>query len=59
LRNTSLPGTRSDIPGPHARAYDRFDGEVLDITEIDPSFTGAADGGPISGREELLEEVFC
>ncbi|GAA1285927.1 serine hydrolase domain-containing protein [Saccharothrix xinjiangensis] len=52
LRATSLPGTRARITGPHARAYYRFDGEVLDITEIDPSFIGAA-GEMISTTADL------
>ncbi len=52
LRGTSLPGTRMEIPGPHARAYLRFDNEILDVTEYDPSFIGAA-GEMISTTADL------
>lgn len=52
LRGTSLPGTRVEIPGPHARAYLRFEDEVLDVTEYDPSFIGAA-GEMISTTADL------
>lgn len=52
LRDTSLPGTRVGIPSPHARAYLRFDEEVFDVTEYDPSFIGAA-GEMISTTADL------
>ncbi|MEU6153286.1 serine hydrolase domain-containing protein [Actinosynnema sp. NPDC047251] len=52
LRSTSLPGTRTQIPGPHARAYLRFDDQALDVTEYDPSFSWAA-GEMISTTADL------
>jgi D-alanyl-D-alanine carboxypeptidase len=52
LRSTSLPGTRVEIPGPHAHAYLRFEDQVFDVTEYDPSFIGAA-GEMISTTADL------
>jgi len=53
LRSTSVPGTRTDIPGPHAHGYVRSgDGQVVDVTEINPSVAYAA-GEMISTTADL------
>ncbi|MGW4110260.1 serine hydrolase domain-containing protein [Actinosynnema sp. NPDC004786] len=52
LRGTSVPGTRSEIPGPHAHGYVRAGGQVVDITEINPSVAYAA-GEMISTTADL------
>jgi D-alanyl-D-alanine carboxypeptidase len=52
LRSTSVPGTRTDVPGPHAHGYIRAGGEVVDITEINPSVAYAA-GEMISTTADL------
>ncbi|MFC6090285.1 serine hydrolase domain-containing protein [Saccharothrix lopnurensis] len=52
LRDTSVPGTRVGIPGPHAHGYARVRGEVVDITELNPSVAWAA-GEMISTTEDL------
>ncbi|QFZ23072.1 serine hydrolase domain-containing protein [Saccharothrix syringae] len=52
LRDTSVPGTRVQVPGPHAHGYVRVAGEVADITEINPSVAYSA-GEMISTTEDL------
>ena len=52
LRSTSVPGTRTDIPGPHAHGYIRVGGQVVDITEMNPSVAYAA-GEMISTTADL------
>ncbi|MFF2020455.1 serine hydrolase domain-containing protein [Streptomyces sp. NPDC058171] len=57
LRSTSLPGTRTRIPGPHARGHSRFFGAdpgvpLHDVTELNPSSAGAA-GEMISSLTDL------
>ncbi|MFC4056861.1 serine hydrolase domain-containing protein [Planomonospora corallina] len=46
LRDTFLPGASVKIPGPHARGYFPRTvepvGELIDVTEFNPSFAGAA-----------------
>ncbi|BCY07041.1 serine hydrolase [Actinoplanes sp. L3-i22] len=46
LRGTSLPGTRLDVPGPHAHGYERIveDGETryIDVTRSNPTLQWAA-----------------
>ena len=53
LRDTILPGTSPEIPGPHAVGYERFPGpdateddpdygEPIDATRLNPSWGGAA-----------------
>ncbi|MFI9010074.1 serine hydrolase domain-containing protein [Actinosynnema sp. NPDC053489] len=52
LRSTFLPGTRTDVPGPHAHGYVRAGGQVVDITELNPSVASAA-GEMISTTADL------
>ncbi|WP_051717745.1 serine hydrolase domain-containing protein [Streptomyces megasporus] len=54
LRSTVVPGTRATMPPPHGRAYERFgsEGELVDVTEINPSVAGAA-GEMISTVDDL------
>ncbi|MEU4448238.1 serine hydrolase domain-containing protein [Actinosynnema sp. NPDC050801] len=52
LRSTSVPGTRTEVPGPHAHGYIRAGGQVVDITEINPSVAYAA-GEMISTTADL------
>jgi D-alanyl-D-alanine carboxypeptidase len=52
LGATSVPGTRIGIPGPHAHGYVRVAGQVVDITEINPSIAYAA-GEMISTTGDL------
>ncbi|MFD1147511.1 serine hydrolase domain-containing protein [Saccharothrix hoggarensis] len=52
LSGTSVPGTRTAIPGPHAHGYVRAAGQVVDITEINPSIAYAA-GEMISTTADL------
>ncbi|MEU7135629.1 serine hydrolase domain-containing protein [Streptomyces sp. NPDC046261] len=46
LRATTLPGTSSLMPSPHGRAYGKLsdapDAEIVDTTELNPSWGGAA-----------------
>ncbi|GAA2685003.1 MULTISPECIES: serine hydrolase [Actinosynnema] len=43
LRDTSVPGTRVDIPGPHAHGYQRYTPEEFaDATRLNPSMAHAA-----------------
>jgi D-alanyl-D-alanine carboxypeptidase len=56
LRETVFPGTRKDIPGPHAHGYyaywDAGQFHVLDATRINPSWAGSA-GEIISTTRDL------
>jgi D-alanyl-D-alanine carboxypeptidase len=56
LRETVLPGTRRDIPGPHAHGYYAYrDGDrvrVLDVSRVNPTWAGAA-GEIISTTRDL------
>ncbi|CCH27533.1 serine hydrolase domain-containing protein [Actinosynnema sp. NPDC047251] len=56
LRGTSLPGTRTGIPGPNAHSYIAYRHEgrlkVVDGTTMNPSWAGAA-GEIISSTEDL------
>ncbi|WP_205706637.1 serine hydrolase domain-containing protein [Kineococcus vitellinus] len=65
LRHTTLPGSSSEIPGPHAVGYERFPGEgatpedprygeAVDATELNPSWAGAA-GEIISTTDDVNE----
>ena len=65
LRHTTLPGSSSNIPGPHAIGYERFPGEgatpedprygeAIDATELNPSWAGAA-GEIISTTDDVNE----
>lgn len=43
LRDTSVPGTRVDVPGPHAHGYLRYaPGKFTDATRLNPSMAHAA-----------------
>lgn len=42
LRDTSVPGDRVDVPGPHAHGYYRVNGQVVDITRLNPSVAYSA-----------------
>ncbi|MGW6283105.1 serine hydrolase domain-containing protein [Kribbella sp. NPDC055071] len=57
LRDTFAPGTRSDIPGPHAHGYYRYQDasgqwKVLDVTRQNPSWLSSA-GEMISSTKDL------
>ncbi|RKT52032.1 serine hydrolase domain-containing protein [Saccharothrix australiensis] len=56
LRDSSLPGTRTGITGPHAHSYFGYqhDGrlKVVDITRMNPSWAGAA-GEIITSTRDL------
>ncbi|MEV5607308.1 serine hydrolase domain-containing protein [Streptomyces sp. NPDC052225] len=62
LNSTSVPGNRVGVPGPSGRAYSKLtgelagpgeaDGAVYDVTEMNPSFAGAA-GEMISNNRDL------
>ncbi|WP_433265016.1 serine hydrolase [Actinosynnema sp. CS-041913] len=52
LRDTSVPGDRVPVPGPHAHGYYRVDGKVVDVTKINPSVAWAA-GEMISTAADL------
>ncbi len=58
LRDTSLPGTSAEIPGPHGRAYSTLSTagpgtRVRDVTTLDPSLAGAS-GEMISSTGDLI-----
>ena len=58
LRDTSLPGTSAEIPGPHGRAYSTLSStargaRVHDVTSLDPSLAGAS-GEMISSTDDLI-----
>jgi D-alanyl-D-alanine carboxypeptidase len=56
LRETVFPGTRTDIPGPHAHGYyayrDAGQFHVLDATRLNPTWAGSA-GEIISTTRDL------
>lgn len=56
LRDTSLPGTSPEIPGPHAHGYYRYQDagqfKVVDITRQNPSWASSA-GEIISTTKDL------
>ncbi|MFF8980769.1 serine hydrolase domain-containing protein [Streptomyces eurythermus] len=62
LDSTSVPGTSARLPGPSGRAYSKLTGElagpgepngaIYDVTELNPSFAGAA-GEMISDNRDL------
>ncbi|WP_158849824.1 serine hydrolase domain-containing protein [Saccharothrix deserti] len=52
LGATSVPGVRTGIPGPHAHGYYRANGQVVDVTEFNPSVAYAA-GEMISTTADL------
>ncbi|MER5327177.1 serine hydrolase domain-containing protein, partial [Streptosporangium roseum] len=56
LRDTELPGTRTDIRGPHAHGYYRYEDagqwKVVDVTRQNPSLLGGA-GDMISTTQDL------
>lgn len=56
LRDTVLPGKRTDVPGPHAHGYYTFHDsgqfEVIDATRLNPTWAGAA-GELISTTRDL------
>ncbi|WP_433176296.1 serine hydrolase domain-containing protein [Actinoallomurus sp. CA-150999] len=56
LRDTVVPGTRTEIPGPHAHSYYRYqDGDqwkTVDVTRQNPSWISSA-GEMISTTEDL------
>ncbi|TSB26720.1 serine hydrolase domain-containing protein, partial [Streptomyces benahoarensis] len=42
LTGTSFPGTRTALPRPHGRAYFRTGHRQVDVTDLNPSWAGAA-----------------
>ncbi|MCP2340143.1 serine hydrolase domain-containing protein [Actinomadura rupiterrae] len=54
LRDTSVPGDRTEIAGRHPRGYVRPspDGPLVDITSFNPSVAGAG-GGMVSSTRDL------
>ncbi|MEU4249947.1 serine hydrolase domain-containing protein [Amycolatopsis sp. NPDC026612] len=52
LHDTSLPGDRTTIPGPHAHGYTPRDGTLVDVTAMNPS-VGWAAGEIISTTADL------
>lgn len=52
LNSTSVPLTSPFIPGPHARGYVLLNGQLHDLTELNPSMAGAA-GNMISTARDL------
>ena len=42
LRATSLPGTRLDVPGPHAHGYEKTATGYVDVTRANPTLQWAA-----------------
>nr|MDT0661425.1 serine hydrolase domain-containing protein [Micromonospora sp. DSM 115978] len=55
LRETSAPGDRAQLPGPHARAYQQYvpDGPLVDVTEFNPSIAWAA-GDLVTTPSDLI-----
>ncbi|WP_306323197.1 MULTISPECIES: serine hydrolase [unclassified Streptomyces] len=53
LRGTSVPGDSPAIPGPHTRGYANpgGDGELIDVTRVNPTIGGAAGGVISTGRD--------
>ncbi|MEU5696422.1 serine hydrolase domain-containing protein [Actinosynnema sp. NPDC020468] len=56
LRDTSLPGDRVDVPGPHAHGYYEVAGVPVDITRLNPSAAYAA--GEIISTTADLDRFF-
>ncbi|WP_369382601.1 serine hydrolase domain-containing protein [Streptomyces sp. cg36] len=62
LDSTTVPGSRTRVPGPSGRAYSKLTGELAgpgepnsttyDVTELNPAFAGAA-GEMISNNRDL------
>jgi D-alanyl-D-alanine carboxypeptidase len=52
MRDTSVPADRVTVPGPHAHGYYRVDGQVVDITKMNPSVAWSA-GEMISTTADL------
>lgn len=55
LRGTSIPGTSSSVPGPHARSYSTFGdatGPALDVTALDTAMATGS-GSIISTTHDL------
>ncbi|MGA5413880.1 serine hydrolase domain-containing protein [Streptomyces pseudogriseolus] len=56
LTGTSVPGTRTGVPGPSSRAYGKLtvdgSGPVLDVTRLNPSMASSA-GEMISDSKDL------
>ncbi|WNV90448.1 serine hydrolase domain-containing protein [Umezawaea sp. Da 62-37] len=52
MRDTTVPGDRVDVPGPHANGYVRIGDRVVDITRINPSVAHSA-GEMISTTADL------
>lgn len=52
LRDTSVPGDRTSIPGPHAHGYYKVGDQPVDVTRINPSVAWAA-GEMISTTADL------
>ncbi|MFJ8746252.1 serine hydrolase domain-containing protein [Embleya sp. NPDC127516] len=50
MRHTYWPGTSPDIRLPHAKQYQRFDGELVDVTSQIPSYPA---GGIVSTTRDL------
>lgn len=50
MANTYYPGSSPEIRLPHARQYQRFDGELLDVTSQIPAY---ATGGIVSTTRDL------
>ncbi|MFI1523311.1 serine hydrolase domain-containing protein [Kitasatospora cineracea] len=52
LHRTSLPGTATDIPGPHSHGYLQLSDGPADVTEFNTSVAGAS-GELISSNDDL------
>ncbi|WP_134667942.1 MULTISPECIES: serine hydrolase [unclassified Amycolatopsis] len=52
MHHTVVPGDRTRIPGKHAHGYQEMNGKLVDVTELNPSFGGAA-GEMISTTADL------
>ncbi|WP_028594903.1 serine hydrolase domain-containing protein [Paenibacillus assamensis] len=52
LKGTSVPGSSSHLPSPHARGYYKLEGKLLDTTEMNTSWANAA-GDMISTVDDL------
>ncbi|UGT41257.1 beta-lactamase family protein [Nocardia yamanashiensis] len=52
LRDTSVPGDLSAIPGAHPRGYAKPAGSLIDLTEFNPSIAGAS-GEMISSTSDM------
>ncbi|MBD8499434.1 serine hydrolase domain-containing protein [Paenibacillus arenosi] len=52
LKGTSVPGSSTHLPSPHARGYYKLQGKLLDTTEMNTSWANAA-GDMISTVDDL------